>query len=195
MFLRSNLVRAISDNIKQNLVITLDKEIAYQKKQLKLEENLLEFLTTRKLKLISQHLKSEVILKGANYEVKFCSRPLFANLTPENYLYEGTDDRYRLQDIPYSIKVLKKNNHIEYIIKASGEKLYISNIIFVSGEHTLVHSKYQDLHPDTQKEFINILEQLGLTSNLFEFIEGYSLYRDDQLNIEWMSKVKKFILG
>ena len=53
--------------------------------------------------------------------------------------------------------------------------------------------RFKDLFTTTQEEFISLLNNEKLGSVLANFIDYYSLYRDQQLNIEWMKKIKEHL--
>lgn len=184
--------RGFSGKVQENLRKTLEKEIEFQRKQLKLDLSLSEFIKKKKIKVSTTPLHTHISLQGPGFEVNFTSRSLFQFLPESAYLYEGQDNKYTNSMFSYSITLKKSLCSIQYFLHTSESKLYITSIFYNSQSFSTT-GNFKELHPDTQQEFISLLERFDLTSSLADFIGSYSLYRDEQLSIEWMGKIKNFL--
>ena len=193
MHLPKYFSRKYSQSIVNNLISTLEKEISYALTKINTDTGSIQYPKLTNTKIYPQELKKKIILKNKTLEIEFSSRPPFKNLSTEAFLYEGKDDIYNNNDITYTITLKKQKKSIKYCLFSNDSEMYIKTIEYHDDKYLIEGRRFKDLFTTTQEEFISLLNNEKLGSVLANFIDYYSLYRDQQLNIEWMKKIKEHL--
>lgn len=179
------------ETIKEMLVKTLDIEINYELYRVKLFEKVAPEAKKMNFYLKTIPMNTKIALHKKNTEVKFEARCPFKSTTKEAFDDESPGAPFSNDEAIFQISLKKSSETLIFDVFSDTSQLYIRNIVISESGKLHTGRHFSDFHPDTQEQFTKYLSTRLPIEDLSNFVDRFSIERQDDLYIEWLKKIHK----
>ena len=176
---------------KDLLLISVRKEAEYERFRVSLFDKAIETMKDINMKVEVKPRNIKISLIRKNLKVNFYAKRPFKLVYREAFDDEGSD--YINDESEYQVSISKNNDKMVFDFFSDSSKIYIRNIAVVKGDQFNPGRHFSTLDEKTQEEFTKYLQSKNLSPYISNFVDTYSIERNDELYLEWLGNIENFL--